>query len=72
MKGQTAKIEGPGEGGSLGGDVPSPAARRLESAVKLPQYGIWGYLPATSRLRMFYRLIKPLLVSILLILNLFQ
>ena len=60
-----------GRGCSPPHDVPSPPARepvkRLSSSS-----GVMGEVPSTWQFRTFYRLTKPLLVSILLIPNLFQ
>jgi len=55
----------------LGRNIPSPLARGHGECCKLPQWDPGGSL-ATWRFRTFYRLTKPLLVSILMILNLFQ
>ena len=59
------------EWGSWGADVPLQLAMGVGSAVSSPSW-VRDKAPATWRSRTFYRLTKPLLMLILLILNLFQ
>ena len=59
-------------GGVLGeGMFPSPPAGDLGISVSSLS-GVRGEAPATWQFRKFYRLTKPVLMSILLILNLLQ